>query len=67
MESRWIELVVKGDNRDTAWFAMTDGDWAALKTAYLAWLAPANFDEAGTQKSKLNAAHHSRRSPSHAL
>jgi len=60
-------MVVKGDNRDTAWFAMTDGDWAALKTAYLAWLAPANFDEAGTQKSKLNAAHHSRRSPSHAL
>ena len=32
--------------------------------AYLAWLAPANFDEAGTQKSKLDAAHYSRWSQS---
>ena len=29
-------MVVKGSNRDTAWFAMTDGDWPALRAAYLA-------------------------------
>lgn len=48
-------MVVKGENRDTAWFAMTDGDWAKLKPAYEAWLAPANFDAAGKQRMALGA------------
>lgn len=34
--------VVKGRNRDTAWFAMTDGDWQCLRPAWKAWLDPAN-------------------------
>jgi len=46
-------MVVKGLNRDTAWFAMIDKDWPRLKAGYEAWLAPENFDEAGQQKSKL--------------
>jgi RimJ/RimL family protein N-acetyltransferase len=46
-------MVVKGLNRDTAWFAMIDKDWPRLKAGYQAWLAPENFDEAGQQKSKL--------------
>lgn len=46
-------LVVKGLNRDTAWFAMIDKDWATLKPAYEAWLAPENFDAEGKQKRKL--------------
>ncbi|MDM9622628.1 GNAT family protein [Rhizobium sp. S96] len=46
-------MVAKGRNRDTAWFAMIDGDWPRLKAGYEAWLAPSNFDEAGNQKSKL--------------
>ncbi|OCJ16161.1 GCN5 family acetyltransferase [Rhizobium sp. AC44/96] len=46
-------MVAKGKNRDTAWFAMIDGDWPRLKAGYEAWLAPSNFDEAGNQKSKL--------------
>ena len=46
-------LVVKGLNRDTAWFAMIDKDWAKLKPAYEAWLAPENFDEIGLQRRKL--------------
>lgn len=46
-------LVVKGKNRDTAWFSILDHEWPALKQAYLAWLAPENFDEAGQQKRKL--------------
>jgi RimJ/RimL family protein N-acetyltransferase len=48
-------MVVKGENRDTAWFAMTDGEWPALRAAYESWLAPANFDENGLQQEKLEA------------
>ena len=46
-------VVVKGRNRDTAWFSMLDRDWPRLKAAYDAWLAPDNFDAAGQQKSQL--------------
>jgi RimJ/RimL family protein N-acetyltransferase len=46
-------MVVKGRNRDTAWFAMTDGDWRCLKPAWEAWLDPANFDDAGRQRRRL--------------
>jgi RimJ/RimL family protein N-acetyltransferase len=46
-------MVVKGRSRDTAWFAMTDGDWKRLKPAWKAWLAPGNFDEAGRQRRRL--------------
>jgi len=42
-------MIVKGRNRDTAWFAMTDADWDCLKPAWQAWLDPANFDAAGRQ------------------
>jgi len=41
---------LKGRNRDTAWFGMTDRDWAVLRPAYQRWLDPANFDDAGTQR-----------------
>lgn len=46
-------LIVKGHNRDTAWFAAIDGEWPALKEAYEAWLSPLNFDAGGHQKEKL--------------
>jgi RimJ/RimL family protein N-acetyltransferase len=46
-------MVVKGQNRDTAWFAMTDADWVLLKPHYAAWLSPSNFDENGQQRTKL--------------
>ncbi len=46
-------MVAKGENRDTAWFAMIDSDWPRLKAGYEAWLDPDNFDDAGQQKSKL--------------
>ena len=46
-------LVIKGANRDTAWFSIIDGEWPALKAGYEAWLSPENFDEAGRQKSPL--------------
>jgi RimJ/RimL family protein N-acetyltransferase len=42
-------MVVKGRNRDTAWYAMTDGEWPIQRAAFEAWLAPANFDHEGRQ------------------
>lgn len=47
-------VVVKGRNRDTAWFAMTDADWTRLSPAYDAWLDPKNFDERGRQRQALS-------------
>lgn len=46
-------MVVKGQNRDTAWFAMLDADWPRLKAGYETWLQPGNFDEAGQQRGRL--------------
>jgi RimJ/RimL family protein N-acetyltransferase len=48
-------MVVKGQNRDTAWFAMTDGDWPPIRRAFEGWLAETNFDAAGQQKRPLAA------------
>jgi RimJ/RimL family protein N-acetyltransferase len=44
---------VKGANRDTAWFAMLDRDWPALRREYRRWLDPGNFDARGIQKTPL--------------
>jgi len=46
-------MVVKGKNRDSAWFSLLDGEWAAKKRAFEAWLEPRNFDEAGRQLESL--------------
>lgn len=48
-------LVVKGRNRDTDWFSVTDAEWPAVRDAHEAWLDPANFDEDGVQLSPLRA------------
>jgi hypothetical protein len=48
-------MVVKGRNRDTAWYAMLDGDWPAVRAAFERWLDPANFDAGGAQRSRLDA------------
>ncbi|WP_108483147.1 GNAT family N-acetyltransferase [Oceaniglobus ichthyenteri] len=45
--------VMKGRNRDTAWFACIDQEWPALQTAFEAWLAPSNFDANGQQRERL--------------
>jgi len=46
-------LIVKGLNRDTAWFSMIDKDWPSLREAFEVWLDPSNFDADGTQKRRL--------------
>ena len=46
-------LIVKGRNRDTAWFAATDKEWPALEEAFRFWLSPGNFDGGGRQRERL--------------
>jgi len=41
--------VVKGRNRDTAWFAIVDSQWPAMEHAFQRWLEPENFDDQGKQ------------------
>jgi RimJ/RimL family protein N-acetyltransferase len=48
-------MVAKGQNRDTAWFAMIDIDWPDIRSAFEQWLAPTNFDAEGQQKVRLSA------------
>ncbi|PHQ98174.1 MAG: GNAT family N-acetyltransferase [Marinosulfonomonas sp.] len=48
-------LIVKGHNRDTAWYAVIDKDWPAVKAMFETWLTPENFDAEGQQKLSLRA------------
>ena len=48
-------MVVKGANRDTAWFSILDKEWPPIRAAFERWLDPANFDAAGQQKARLAA------------
>ncbi|WP_245450084.1 GNAT family N-acetyltransferase [Chelatococcus asaccharovorans] len=47
-------MIVKGKNRDTAWFAMLDSEWPARRATFAAWLDPANFDADGQQRIALS-------------
>jgi RimJ/RimL family protein N-acetyltransferase len=47
--------VVKGRNRDTAWFAITDERWPHLRDAFTRWLSPANLDSDGVQRRSLSS------------
>lgn len=46
-------MVVKGLNRDTAWFSTLDSEWPTRKQAFEAWLDPTNFDQNGRQRRRL--------------
>jgi RimJ/RimL family protein N-acetyltransferase len=48
-------MIIKGRNRDTAWYSMTDNEWPSRKTAFEKWLEPANFDSSGHQLQSLAA------------
>jgi len=48
-------IVVKGRNRDTAWYAIIDRDWPLIEKAHRAWLEPGNFDENGQQLHSMGA------------
>lgn len=46
-------VVYKGRSRDTAWYSITSPEWPRVRSAFEAWLDPANFDEHGRQKRRL--------------
>ena len=46
-------VVVRGRNRDTMYFSITDREWPRIKAAFERWLDPGNFDGAGQQKASL--------------
>jgi RimJ/RimL family protein N-acetyltransferase len=48
-------LVVKGRNRDTAWYAIVDEEWPAIRRGFESWLDPNNFDSEGRQRRRLEA------------
>jgi RimJ/RimL family protein N-acetyltransferase len=47
-------MIVKGRNRDTAWFSILDNEWPVVRAAFEAWLAPTNFDAEGRQRLALS-------------
>lgn len=47
-------VVVKGRNRDSAWYAAIDSEWPAIRAAMETWLDPANFAPDGTQRQSLS-------------
>jgi RimJ/RimL family protein N-acetyltransferase len=38
-------MLVKGENRDTAWFSLLDREWPARRAAILEWLRDTNFEQ----------------------
>lgn len=47
------DMIVKGQNRDTAWYSILDSEWPPLKAKLEAFLDPANFDADGVAKNRL--------------
>lgn len=46
-------MIVKGKNRDTAWYSIIDAEWPVRRAAFERWLAPENFDAQGRQQATL--------------
>lgn len=46
-------MIIKGENRDTAWFAMLDRDWPRIRAEFERWLDPGNFHPDGSQRTPL--------------
>jgi RimJ/RimL family protein N-acetyltransferase len=46
-------MVVKDENRDTAWFSIVDKEWPPLGQVFERWLDPSNFDHKGRQKKRM--------------
>lgn len=47
-------MIVKGRNRDTAWYSIMDHEWPAVGANLEAWLSPGNFDAQGRQRRALS-------------
>ena len=46
-------MIVKGQNRDTAWFSMLDGEWPTRRAGFERWLDPSNFNADGSHRARL--------------
>jgi RimJ/RimL family protein N-acetyltransferase len=46
-------MIIKGRNRDTAWYSIVDGEWPRVRAGFERWLAPENFDGDGLQRRGL--------------
>jgi RimJ/RimL family protein N-acetyltransferase len=46
-------MIVKKRNRDTAWYALMDHEWPAIRAGFEKWLEESNFDSAGRQRAPL--------------
>jgi RimJ/RimL family protein N-acetyltransferase len=46
-------MVIKDQNRNTAWFSMLDSEWPARKRVFETWLDPVNFNIEGLQQQGL--------------
>ena len=47
-------MIVKGHNRDTAWFSLTKEEWPTVRATHIRWLTLENFDTEGRQKCSLS-------------
>jgi RimJ/RimL family protein N-acetyltransferase len=55
-EGIWFNhMIVKGLNRDTAWYSILDSEWPAVRASIRAWLDAANFNAAGNQQKSLSS------------
>ena len=43
-------MVVKGQNRDTAWYSIIDGEWPTVRAGFERWLADANQVDGGQRQ-----------------
>jgi RimJ/RimL family protein N-acetyltransferase len=48
-------MIIKGRNRDSAWFSMLNSEWPSRRANFERWLAPSNFDPAGGQVLSLSS------------
>ncbi len=46
--------IIKGRNRDTAWYSIIDSEWPSRRAAFEAWLSQENFDADGRQLLSLS-------------
>jgi RimJ/RimL family protein N-acetyltransferase len=47
-------MIVKGKNRDTAWFSILDSEWPTRKAIFERWLDPSNFLPDNSQRASLS-------------
>ncbi len=49
------DMIVRGRNRDTAWYSILDHEWPNISIAMSTWLSEKNFDTEGAQLNSLSS------------